>query len=100
MPRCQNCNHQWTWKSTVRKSFTLGVGMECPNCGTRQYLTKKARKKTGILNIFPAPILILSAMFFDLEIMTILPLAVGVFSAFLAVYPYLVELSNENEPMW
>jgi CXXC-20-CXXC protein len=100
MPRCQNCNHQWSWETTVRKSFTLGVGMECPNCGTRQYLTKKSRKKTGIINIFPAPILILTALFFDLEITTMLVFAVGLFAAFMAVYPHLVELSNENEPMW
>lgn len=100
MPRCQNCNHQWNWGTTMRKSFTLGEGMPCPECRTTQYLTKKSRKKMGIVNFFPAPILILSGWLFDMEITTILVVALVLFAAFMTAYPHLVELSNENEPIW
>lgn len=100
MPHCENCKNEWSWGTTLRKSFTLGEGMECPECGKTQYLTKKSRKKMGILNFFPAPILILSAMIFDVEIITVLALALALFAAFMMMYPSMAELTNDNEPMW
>ena len=100
MPHCQNCKHQWTWGTTLSKSFTLGEGMECPDCGSTQYLTKKSKKRMGIANFFPAPILIFSGMVFDVEIITVLALALALFAVFMMTYPHMVELTNDNEPMW
>ena len=100
MPQCQNCKTQWTWGTTLRKSFTLGEGMECPECGKTQYLTKESKKKMGVANFFPAPILILSAMFFDIHIATVLAFALVLFAIYLMAYPQMVELTNDNEPMW
>lgn len=100
MPHCENCKHQWSWGTTLRKSFTLGEGMECQECGHTQYLTKKSRKRMAILNFFPAPILIFSGMLFDIHLAAVLPLALALFAAFMMAYPYLVELSDDNEPLW
>ncbi|MFD1030153.1 TIGR04104 family putative zinc finger protein [Metaplanococcus flavidus] len=100
MPHCENCNHQWAWGTALRKSFTLGEGMECPECGRTQYLTKQSKKRMGIANFFPAPILIFSGMLFDVDIATILALALVLFAAFMMTYPYMMELTDENEPMW
>ena len=100
MPRCENCKHQWTWGLALRRSFTLGEGMECPECGKPQYLTKKSKKRMGIVNLFPAPILIFSGMLLDINISTVLALALALFAAFLMTYPFMMELTDENEPMW
>lgn len=100
MPRCENCNNEWSWGTTLRKSFTLGEGMECPECGRTQYLTRKSRKRLGIANFFPAPLLIGSAWLFDLEIVSVLAVALFLFTVFMLTYPQMAELTNENEPMW
>lgn len=101
MPHCENCKNEWSWAMTLRKSFfTLGEGMECPECGKTQYLTKKSRKNTSILNCFLAPILIISGMLIDMEILTVIVFALVLFTIMMAVYPYMVELADENEPMW
>ena len=100
MPQCENCNHQWPWGMALRKSFTLGEGMECPQCGRTQYLTKKSKQRMGIANFFPAPILILSGMLLDINIATVLLLALTLFTVFMMTYPFMMEFSNDNEPMF
>lgn len=100
MPTCQNCGHTWTWKTTFKKSFTLATGMKCPACGQMQYATRKSRKQMSLLNFIPAPLLILSAFFFDLSITTLLLIAIPLFAVVLFVYPLLYEFSNEEESMW
>ena len=100
MPHFENCNHQWAWGTALRKSFTLGEGMECPECSKTQYLTKKSKKKMGILNFFIVPILILSAVLFDITIPGVLLIAVAIFAVFMLTYPHMMELSNENEHMY
>lgn len=100
MPRCGNCKKEWPWGMALRKSFTLGEGMECPECGRTQYLTKRSKKRMGIANFFPAPILILSGMLLDINFATIIALALVLFAVFMMTYPYMMELTDENEPMW
>lgn len=100
MPRCSNCENKWTWGTTIRKSFTLGEGMECPICGKTQYLTKNSRKKMGFMNFFPPAILLGSAWLFELEIISVLAIAFLLFAIFITIYPQMTELTNENEPMW
>lgn len=100
MTQCENCKHQWTWSTTLRKSFTLGDGMQCTECGATQYLTKKSRKKVGISNLIPAPILILSAWFFDVEIITVITLALLLFATYMMLYPFMVDLTSDKEPLW
>ena len=100
MPQCENCKQQWAWGMAIRKSFTLGQGMECPECGRTQYLTKKSKKRMGIANFFPAPILLGTAWLFDMGIVTLLALAFVLFTTFLMTYPYMMELSDENEHMF
>lgn len=84
----------------LRNSFTLGEGMECPECGKTQYLTKRSKTRMGIANLFPPPILLFSGMFFEIQVATVLALALVLFAAFMMTYPYMMELSDENEPMF
>ncbi len=100
MPTCQNCGHKWSWKMTLKKSFTLSNEMKCPVCGVTQFATAKSRKRMSLLSFIIAPSLILSSHFFNFSIETVILIAVLLFGVVLVVYPFLYELSNEEEPMW
>ncbi|MBD1222001.1 TIGR04104 family putative zinc finger protein [Virgibacillus halodenitrificans] len=43
MPTCENCKYKWTYVQTIRVQLRFRVGMRCPNCHKRQYLTKKSQ---------------------------------------------------------
>jgi|SRR5690625_119355 len=98
MPTCQNCGKDWNWKQTVKRSFTLGTGMKCPYCESKQYFTTKARRRSSLLS-FIVPLLILLPWLFELSIPAIISIFIGFFLVFIGIYPFLVELSNQEEPL-
>lgn len=99
MPICQNCHKQWSWKQTVKKMFTLDTGMICPYCGKKQFLTTESKKRAGLTN-FLTPLVMLLGVLFDLSLTTILILLAVSFFVVIASYPFLVELAEEEEPLW
>lgn len=98
MPTCQNCDREWSWKQTFKKMFTLDVSMECPHCGEKQYYTKRARKRIAVLTFLNLFIILLNL--FDISPYLVL----GIFFVFclsaIGILPFLIELSNEEEPPW
>nr|WP_106783567.1 TIGR04104 family putative zinc finger protein [Lysinibacillus timonensis] len=98
MPTCQHCGTEWSFKQTLKKMFTFTTAMQCPHCNEKQYYTKRARKRTALLS-FASPFIILLNLF-DISAY----LLVGTFVLYcvfvMGVYPFLVELSNEEEPLW
>ncbi|MBY7143978.1 hypothetical protein KFZ56_13175 [Virgibacillus sp. NKC19-3] len=99
MPTCQNCHHKWSWKQTFKKSFTLGGGMTCPYCEEKQYITPRTRTRSTIITFIIIALFMLSNLFFGpsyiffFVIISVLPL-------FLVTYPFFIELSNKEEPLW
>lgn len=100
MPICQNCDHQWSWKTTFKKAFTFKRSMKCPKCKEVQYASAKSMQKSGIIGIFPAPIILFSSMIFDLNLGTTILLAMLILIIISITYPITLELSNEEEPLW
>jgi len=99
MPICQNCHEQWNWKQTVKKMFTLATGIKCPYCEKTQFLTTRSRKRSSITAFF-APLIMLLGILIDLSpVITLMLLAASFFAA-IAVYPFLIELTDEEEPLW
>ena len=98
MPTCQNCNQKWSWKQTLKSSLTLATGMICPYCKEKQYVTSRTRKRSSLVG-FIAPILMLLNIFFGPSIAIVFILIVF-FPLFLGIYPYWIELSNEEEFLW
>lgn len=98
MPTCQNCGREWSWKQTFKKMFTIDIAMDCPHCDVKQYYTTKARQRTVALT-FITPFIILLSMFG-----ISLYLSVGIFLVYLilmvGIFPFLIELSNKEEPLW
>lgn len=98
MPTCQHCLHKWTWKQTIKKSFTLGVGMKCPYCHEMQYYSTRFRKKSSMVS-FLVPLLLAFNFLFGPSYLILIALL-----AFLPLYtiivPFFVELTNEEEPLF
>ncbi|WP_404335342.1 TIGR04104 family putative zinc finger protein [Planococcus rifietoensis] len=99
MPICQNCHKQWSWKQTVKKMFTLDTSMICPHCGKKQLLTTQSKKRAGLLN-FLTPLAMLFGVLFNLSVITIFILIIASGVIVIAAYPFLVELTEEDEPLW
>lgn len=99
MPTCQNCQRQWNWKQTFKNSFILIGGMTCPSCEEKQYLTARMRKRGTIIPLIVIFLIVLGNLLFAssyvymFAIFVLLPL-------FLVIYPFFVELSNEEEPLF
>lgn len=96
MPICQNCHNKWSWKQTIKKTFTLDPGMTCPYCEEKQYQTQKSNIKSSFLNaIILLPLL--SNMFFDIPGVFLLSLFPILFLIVMSLYPFLVKLSSREE---
>jgi len=102
MPTCQNCHQKWTWKQTLKRAtITFAGGMTCPYCKEKQYMSTASRKKAGIYYaVFPILIIIPLNVFFDLSIGTAVILAIILIVIMLGINPFMVELSNEEEPLF
>ena len=98
MPTCQSCGKDWSWKQTVKSSFTLDTGMKCPHCESKQYLTTKARRRSSIFP-FIVPLLILLPLLFDLSISVMFSIFIVFYLVFIGIYPFLIELSNQEESL-
>ena len=99
MPVCTNCNNSWSWIEVVKKSFILKNSLTCLHCGAEQYPTARTKKMTSLIsfcgltlimgmNIFLGPSWV---FFFALLLL---------FLIFLATYPFILKLSNKEEPLW
>lgn len=99
MPVCQNCDQKWSWKQTFKQSFTLDIGMNCPYCGQKQYVTKSSRIKSNLFNIIPIVTLPIAIWLeFSLGIALIFAFVIGLI--IISLYPYTIELSNKEENFW
>ena len=93
MPICQKCEHQWTWKESMKNMFRL----ICPNCGARQYQSTNSKKKTSILSIVPIFIIFIVNVFSSLTLGAGAILLIVLLAAIFGSYPFLLQLSNEEE---
>lgn len=99
IPTCQNCHKKWSWKQTFKRSFTLGGGMICPYCEKKQYLTARMRKRSTIIPFIITPLIMLGNLFFGPSYVFVFAL-LSLLPLFLGAYPFFIELSNEEEPLW
>ncbi|MGX1262310.1 CXXC-20-CXXC protein [Rossellomorea marisflavi] len=72
MTTCTNCQHRWTKRDIWKVGFSK-EGKDCPGCGTRQYISAETQ---GIMTLG------------FLSLIAIL------------LFPFIVKLSGEKEPLW
>lgn len=96
MPNCESCGQKWPWKTTVSKTFKLTNKINCPHCGTPQYLIPKSRKLTAMFAYIPAFLIITLTLVLDFNGLGVFLLAITLLIAFLGLYPFMMKLSNED----
>lgn len=98
MPICQNCHQKWSWGESFKKSFTFGDIVTCPYCKERQYFTARMKKRSGIIPILVPIIMLINFI--------VGPSYIGLFvllsliPIFFVVYPFMMELSNDEQPLF
>lgn len=95
MPTCQNCKKEWTWKQTIKTMFRL----KCPHCGEKQYETASSRKRTSIFGVLPIIALPINILF-NFPWWMVGVIMIPIIAVIWSVYPYLIKLSNVEEPLW
>lgn len=96
MPVCQNCGTEWTWKQTIKNLFRL----KCPHSAAKQFISAKSRWKTNFLSILLIYPFHFLNIFLDLEWLALTIFFIASLAIYLIVHPFLLELSNEQEPYW
>ncbi len=95
LPTCQNCGEKWTWKQTIKTLFKL----KCPHCHVKQYESASSRKQGAIFGLIPL-ILLPIIIGFEFTMSTTLIFAVVLVILIFALYPFILKLSNQQEPYW
>ncbi|GAA0593665.1 hypothetical protein GCM10009001_07300 [Virgibacillus siamensis] len=96
MPTCQNCGEEWSWKQTVKTLFKL----KCPHCGEKQYESASSRRWGGMYALIPLILILPVNIWADVSIGMAIFLAVTFLLVMFCSYPFILKLSNEEEPYW
>ncbi|MFS0821841.1 TIGR04104 family putative zinc finger protein [Bacillus sp. 1P02SD] len=99
MPTCQKCNKKWSWKQTFKKSFTLTNALTCPNCGEKQYITPRTRKISTVISFIATFLGLFLNFYFDSP-HVVLFIMLGFLSLIIVIYPFYLETSNKEEPLF
>ena len=99
MPSCKSCHSKWSWKQTIKKTFTAFRGMTCPNCGEKQYLTARTRRVNTAIPLIIVPLMMLGNLYSSPSYFALFAL-LGLIPLVFIIYPFYVELSNEEESLF
>lgn len=97
MPICQKCKNKWSWRETVKKTFTIDQAMKCPYCGEKQYTSSKTRKWGLLFSMLPLLPLLLN-IFLDISLLMMMGLIIGSGILYICLYPFVLKLFNQEEP--
>ncbi|MFC2949986.1 TIGR04104 family putative zinc finger protein [Virgibacillus sediminis] len=95
MPICNHCGKEWTWQQTIKTLFRL----KCPHCDNKQYESASSKKKTSIIGLLPLIALPINVFLNNPWWMVVIIMS-PLIAVVLSVYPFMIKLSNEQEPLW
>ncbi|WP_428841959.1 TIGR04104 family putative zinc finger protein [Halobacillus naozhouensis] len=83
----------------MRSGFRMRRGMDCPHCGKTQYQTQPSMWKSSMISLIP---LILIPLVISFSMSVIFEVAILFVSVvfYLSILPFVLKLSNEEEPLW
>ena len=93
MPICQSCSNTWSWEQTIKSIFRL----RCPYCSKKQYESAASRNRGMLFMIIPLIALPVS-IWFDFSVGTAIILSVILGFIIIGLYPFVLKLSNEEDP--
>lgn len=97
--KCKKCNHQFKYLESINTGLIPKIGVKCPKCKTQLYYTAKSRKQSMYL-IFIMPIIAFLLIMFNVDVTVSIGIAgiIGLMTIFL--FPFTMELTDEEEPLW
>ncbi|WP_099363705.1 TIGR04104 family putative zinc finger protein [Fredinandcohnia onubensis] len=95
MPICNHCGKEWTWKQTMKTLSRL----KCPQCNNKQYESASSKKKTSIIGLIPVIALPIN-VFLNNPWWMVVIIMIPMIAVVLCVYPFMIKVSNEEEPLW
>lgn len=99
MPVCSNCKNEWSWVTSMKVGLKFQRGVECEFCGEKQFQTQTSMRKASLCNM--APLLILPLIiFFDFSVVLTFVCLLVLQLIVLTLFPFTLELSPEQEPLW
>ena len=99
MPTCQSCERKWTWLYTIKQILRFRKRMNCQHCREIQYETKSSKNKV-MLFIFLPFIINPLCIIYDISKISILLIDIGLIVGLLFTIPFILKLSNKEEPLW
>ncbi len=99
MPICQKCGTEWIWKQSIKASWKFSGSMRCPHCGANQYATPNSRQRMTFINWLVLLPLLITAII-DIPLLYTIVLTVVLFVIGLSFIPKMMDLSNEQKPLW
>ncbi|WP_170140774.1 TIGR04104 family putative zinc finger protein [Oceanobacillus arenosus] len=97
MPNCQKCGRRWSWSQTLKVNFKFD-GMECPNCGKKQYVAAKSKKSLKWISYLPVILILL--LLFDFTLQITIGLIIVASILMIGLYPFLIKLTSEDEGVY
>ncbi|MGM8214272.1 TIGR04104 family putative zinc finger protein [Bacillaceae bacterium W0354] len=96
---CKNCNHKISYIQSIHTGLIPKVGLKCPNCHKQMYYTAKSRKQSMYF-VVVIPIVMIILQLFKISLPLTFGIAglIGVITIF--IFPFLFELTDEEEPLW
>ncbi|NIK12695.1 CXXC-20-CXXC protein [Alkalibacillus almallahensis] len=74
--------------------------MNCPYCETKQYESASSRFRNGGLALLPLVLILPINVLFDFSVGTTIIIGIIITLAILGLYPFVLNLSNEEEAFW
>ncbi|MGM9931769.1 TIGR04104 family putative zinc finger protein [Pradoshia sp.] len=99
MPTCKACGNSWTWSSSLKAILSFRQSMICPYCQKSQYQSQSSRFRTSFITMIPL-LLLPFFILFQLSITVTLLIELAILIIILFVLPFVLILSNHDEPMW
>lgn len=97
MPNCQKCGKRWSWSQTLKVNFIFD-GMECPNCGKKQYVTSKSKK--GLKRLSYLPVILILFLLFDFSLKITIGIIIIASILMIGFYPFLIKLNSDDERVY
>lgn len=100
MPRCENCGRKWPWRDAFIKSWFLIGGKACRYCGVKQYVTPSSRRRMRFLSVLLLAALLLVESIISMAILDHFYIAAAVVVLVVALLPFSMELTSEEQRLW
>ncbi|MBM7097650.1 MULTISPECIES: TIGR04104 family putative zinc finger protein [Alteribacter] len=96
LPRCWSCDYSFLWKELLVTGFRI----KCPNCEKEQFVTAKARKRSGVFGPLVVVLMFVLMNGFSLNVWQSLLAGVVLLAVILSFSPFAYDFTDKDEPLF